>query len=422
MFGKDKKPTSWLIGLVGAGVLGTAITAYLAFRGTTSKSDITNLIVEVTSKDIAVQIKANGVVQAVQKINLSPKEAGRIAKLYVDEGDRVEQGQLVAHMEDEQFKAQVNQYKAALAKAQADLALKRAATRSEEISEGKARVATAEANVAEMQAKLNRAAEELKRNQFLAQEGAISQNALGEFLRQERSARANLEAAVARLKEQKESLEKLRNGTRKPSQDDIAYVPITTMAEKLAGRKSPYGIPVDYIEVSAQDKKSIRAAAFQIINLLTQRHGKKDFSVVANKSFQNLVSQITGTLSLTLAAIAGISLLVGGVGIMNIMLVSVTERTQEIGLRKALGATQQAILTQFLIEAVILSVAGGLIGLGVGIGSGMLVAVLTPVKPSVPLAAIALAVGVSGSIGLIFGVIPARQAAKLDPIVALRSA
>jgi putative ABC transport system permease protein len=207
-----------------------------------------------------------------------------------------------------------------------------------------------------------------------------------------------------------------------PSQDDIAYVPITTMAEKLAGRKSPYGIPVDYIEVSSQDKESIRAAAFQIVNLLTQRHGKKDFSVVANQSFQNLVSQITGTLSLTLAAIASISLLVGGVGIMNIMLVSVTERTQEIGLRKALGATQQDILSQFLIEAVILSVAGGLIGTGVGLGSGMLLAVLTPVKPSVPLEAIALAVGVSGSIGLIFGVIPARQAARLDPIVALRSA
>ena len=207
-----------------------------------------------------------------------------------------------------------------------------------------------------------------------------------------------------------------------PSQDDIAYIPITTMAEKLAGRKSPYGIPVDYIEVSALDKNSIRAAAFQINNLLTRRHGKKDFSIVANKSFQNLVSQITGILSLTLAAIAGISLLVGGVGIMNIMLVSVTERTQEIGLRKALGATQQAILTQFLIEAVILSVAGGVIGIGVGIGSGTVLAVLTPVKPTVPLEAIVLAVGVSGSIGLIFGVIPARQAAKLDPIVALRSA
>jgi HlyD family secretion protein len=215
MFGKIKKPTSWLIGLVAAGLLGTAIVAYLAFRSTASKSDITNLIVEVTSKDIAVQIKANGVVQAVRNINLSPKEAGRIAKLYVDEGDQVEQNQLVARMEDEQFQAQVNQYKAGLAKSQADLAQKRAGARPEEIAEAKAKLAAAEANVAEIQEKLNRAAEVLKRNQFLAQQGAISQNVLGDYLSQERSARANLDAAVARLKEQRETLEKIRNGTRK---------------------------------------------------------------------------------------------------------------------------------------------------------------------------------------------------------------
>jgi HlyD family secretion protein len=214
MFGKIKKPNFWLIGLVTVGLLGTATTAYLAVRSTASKSDIANLTVEVTSKDIAIQIKANGVVQAVQNIKLSPKEAGRLAKLYVEEGDQVEQGQLMARMEDEQFQAQVNQYKAALAKAQADLAQKRAGPRSEEISEAKARVATAEANVAEMQAKLDRAREELKRNQFLAQEGAVSQNVLGNFLSQERSARATLEAAVARVKEQKENLKKLNNGTR----------------------------------------------------------------------------------------------------------------------------------------------------------------------------------------------------------------
>lgn len=205
------------------------------------------------------------------------------------------------------------------------------------------------------------------------------------------------------------------------NEDDVAYVPITTMANQLAGHRSLYGISIDYIEVSAKDKQSIRAAAFQITNMLTRRHGKKDFTVVADKSFNELVSSVTGVLSLMLAAIASISLIVGGIGIMNIMLVSVTERTQEIGLRKAIGATQQAILTQFLIEAVILSVAGGWVGILVGIGGAMSVGVLTPLKPSVSPAAIALAVGVSGGIGLFFGAVPAQRAAKLDPIVALRS-
>lgn len=206
------------------------------------------------------------------------------------------------------------------------------------------------------------------------------------------------------------------------NEDDAAYVPITTMAAQSDGRQSPYGIPISSIQISAQDKLNVRAAAFQITNVLTRRHGKKDFTVVANKSFQELVGQVTGMMSLMLAAIASISLVVGGIGIMNIMLVSVTERTQEIGLRKAIGATQRDILSQFLIEAIILSVAGGLIGTGVGIGGAMLVGVFTPLKPSVPLAAITVAVSVSGSIGLIFGVVPARRAAQLDPIVALRSA
>jgi putative ABC transport system permease protein len=135
---------------------------------------------------------------------------------------------------------------------------------------------------------------------------------------------------------------------------------------------------------------------------------------------QDLLGQITGVLSMMLSAIAGISLLVGGIGIMNIMLVSVTERTQEIGLRKAIGAPEQSILQQFLIEAVILSIAGGMIGISLGVGSAVLIGVFTPLKPTVPFSAILLATGVSGGIGLVFGVIPARQAAKLDPIVALR--
>jgi putative ABC transport system permease protein len=203
--------------------------------------------------------------------------------------------------------------------------------------------------------------------------------------------------------------------------DQTAYVPITTMAVQLTGRRSPLGIPIDYLELSAQDRASVRAAAFQTTNILTRRRGKKDFMVAANKSVQDLVSQVTGALSLVLASIAGISLVVGGIGIMNIMLVSVTERTQEIGLRKAIGATEQAILTQFLIEAIILSVAGGLIGTGIGVGGALIVGMFTPLQPSVPVEAILLAAGVSGSIGLIFGVAPARQAARLDPITALRS-
>ncbi|MFK0735038.1 MAG: ABC transporter permease [Gloeotrichia echinulata GP01] len=203
--------------------------------------------------------------------------------------------------------------------------------------------------------------------------------------------------------------------------DEIAYVPISTMADQLVGRRSPNGIPIDYLELSAKEQTSVRAAAFQTINILTRRRGKKDFTVAANKSVQDLINQVTMTLSLVLAAIAGISLLVGGIGIMNIMLVSVSERTQEIGLRKAIGATEKAILTQFLIEAIILSVAGGLVGTGIGVGGALIVAIFTPLQPTVPMGAILLAAGVSGSIGLIFGVAPARQAARLDPITALRS-
>jgi putative ABC transport system permease protein len=122
-----------------------------------------------------------------------------------------------------------------------------------------------------------------------------------------------------------------------------------------------------------------------------------------------------------LAAIAGISLLVGGIGIMNIMLVSVSERTQEIGLRKAIGASEQDILVQFMIEAVILSALGGLLGTAIGVGGVLIVGALTPLETSVSFMAITLAVSVSGGIGLGFGVLPARRAAQLDPIVALRS-
>lgn len=207
--------------------------------------------------------------------------------------------------------------------------------------------------------------------------------------------------------------------------DNAALVPITTSANRLVGRNSPYGIGLDYIVASARNNESVDAAEFQITNLLRLRHkitGEDDFTIRSQKDALQTVGQITGALTIMLAAIAGISLFVGGIGIMNIMLVSVTERTQEIGLRKAIGATEQDILLQFMIEAVIVSAAGGLVGTAIGVGGVMLVSALTPLQAGVSTTAVAIAVGVSGGIGLFFGVVPARRAAKLDPIVALRSA
>jgi len=207
--------------------------------------------------------------------------------------------------------------------------------------------------------------------------------------------------------------------------DDAALVPITTMANRIAGRTSPYGIELTYLVAAAKDADSVDAAEFQITNLLRLRHkltGEDDFSIRTQKDSLETVGKITGALTVMLAAIAGISLFVGGIGVMNIMLVSVTERTQEIGLRKAIGAREQDILIQFMIEAVILSAAGGVLGTLIGVGGSLLIGAVTPLQAGVSPVAIVLAVGVSGSIGLFFGVVPARRAAKLDPIVALRSA
>ncbi|MDJ0704120.1 MAG: ABC transporter permease [Leptolyngbyaceae cyanobacterium MO_188.B28] len=208
--------------------------------------------------------------------------------------------------------------------------------------------------------------------------------------------------------------------------DDAVIVPITTLASRLVGRRrSPYGIEVTYISVSAKDQESMKTAEFQITNLLRLRHKVRngdDFFINSQDTLLTIANTITGALTLMLAAIASISLLVGGIGIMNIMLVSVRERTQEIGLRKAIGASQQDILIQFMIEAVILSAAGGVIGTLVGVSGILLISALFPFEAGVSIMAIALAVSVSGGIGLFFGVVPARQAAKLDPIVALRSA
>lgn len=207
--------------------------------------------------------------------------------------------------------------------------------------------------------------------------------------------------------------------------DEAILIPISTAANRIVGKTSPYGLEVGVVVASAKNPESVDAAVFQITNLLRLRHkitNEDDFTLRTQKDALQIVGQITGALTLLLAAIAGISLFVGGIGIMNIMLVSVTERTQEIGLRKAIGATEQDILLQFIIEAVIVSAAGGLVGTAVGVGGIMIVGALTPLNSAISPIAITFAVSISGGIGLFFGVVPARRAAKLDPIVALRSA
>ncbi len=209
------------------------------------------------------------------------------------------------------------------------------------------------------------------------------------------------------------------------NQDTTVYIPLTTMANQILGNNSPYGTQVTFIAVTAIDQDSIRAARFQIENLLRLRHkivGKDDFTVQTQKDILDVIGIVTDGLTVLLAAIAGISLLVGGIGVMNIMLVSVTERTQEIGLRKAVGAKESDILQQFLIEATILSVLGGAIGTGIGVATVAGVGLISPLSAVISPGAIIVAVTVSGAIGLFFGVIPARTAAKLDPIVALRTA
>ena len=204
-------------------------------------------------------------------------------------------------------------------------------------------------------------------------------------------------------------------------EDDIALMPYTTVSQRLTGGTQR----VSTIYVTAVSTDRLSAAYQEVASALMTRHGvtadTADFQITSLQSVLNVASSITGTLTLALSALAAISLIVGGIGVMNIMLVSVTERVREIGLRKALGATPGAIRVQFLLEAVCLALVGGILGIAVGYLGGVLVSRLVSITVTLSVSGSLLALGVSALVGIVAGVYPASRAARLAPIDALRS-
>jgi putative ABC transport system permease protein len=197
--------------------------------------------------------------------------------------------------------------------------------------------------------------------------------------------------------------------------DDQVHIPVTT-AHRLLGTER-----IDALAVQAPDRGRIHELGDAIVAELSRRHPETQFSAVTQEEIIGVLGDILGILTWVLAAIAGISLLVGGVGVSNIMLVSVRERFREIGLRKAVGARSRDIGLQFLLEAILLTTVGGMGGIALGVGSAWLAERLSPVPAAVTWWSIALAFGVSAAVGIIFGVAPALRAARLDPVAALRT-
>ncbi|TCL38550.1 putative ABC transport system permease protein [Anaerospora hongkongensis] len=203
-------------------------------------------------------------------------------------------------------------------------------------------------------------------------------------------------------------------------QDDTVVIPLTTAQERLMGITY-----IQLINIQAENTEIVNQVQEDVTTLLRSRHRlgndkADDFTVRNMVSIMETAEEATGSITLLLGFIAGISLLVGGIGIMNIMLVSVTERTREIGIRKALGARYRNILMQFLIEAIVIGVAGGLAGIALGIGAAYGISAIAGWSTVISSASIIMAFGFSIGIGLFFGIYPARKAALLDPIEALR--
>jgi putative ABC transport system permease protein len=203
-------------------------------------------------------------------------------------------------------------------------------------------------------------------------------------------------------------------------QDDVILMPYTTAQSRLSGN-----VRLSQILASTASPSDIPAAQQEIGGIMRESHrlgdaADDDFTVRNQTELAEAAQGATKVMTYLLAAIASVSLVVGGIGIMNIMLVSVTERTREIGIRMAIGARGSDVLTQFLVESVVMSILGGIVGLAVGAGGSMLLAKLTGWSTSTPLSAAGIAIGFSAIVGVFFGYYPARKAAGLEPIQALR--
>ncbi|MHC5932899.1 ABC transporter permease [Nostoc sp.] len=208
--------------------------------------------------------------------------------------------------------------------------------------------------------------------------------------------------------------------------DDQVFIPLTNMSSRIVGNNALKGFAINGIYVKLANQEQSATAQFQVVNLLRLRHNlnssqSDDFSIRNQTDVVNTFTTVVGLFTMMVVAIASISLLVGGIGIANIMLVSVVERTREIGIRKAVGATNSAILNQFLAESIVISTAGGGIGMGIGIGIAFSAAMIFHFPFVVSVWSVVCGFGLSFIVGLLAGVIPARNAAQLDPIAALRS-
>lgn len=210
-----------------------------------------------------------------------------------------------------------------------------------------------------------------------------------------------------------------KGGNSFSSQDDMIFIPLSTAQRYFSG--DTY---VTSISVQATSDKTVDELETELTNLLLSRHhldaASADFNMLNQADIIATASSVTDTFTTLLAAVAGISLVVGGIGIMNMMLTSVTERTKEIGLRKAIGAKRKEIEQQFLAESVALTLVGGVIGIALGVGISLALSALGITSTSISWPSVLLAFGVSAAIGIIFGYYPARRAAGLNPIVALR--